>query len=94
MIRESSSADFSILSSPSREKSLEYVLAVRLPLNTLTPIDLEPDSFSVSTWPSRTRVENSSPSAITHSAALAPPDIARLTISCAKFLRSVSICSG
>src|SRR5208282_3110207 len=50
----------------------------------------EPDSFRVSTWPSRTTVENSSPSRTTHSAALAPPSIARRTTSVASSLRSVA----
>ena len=77
-------------SSPAREKSLEYVLAARCPKKTRTPIAREPDSLSVSTCPSRTRVENSSPSRTTHSAAVAPPFIARRTMSVATSLRSVS----
>ena len=77
-------------SRPLAEKSLEYVLAARCPKKTRTPIDREPDSFSVSTWPSRTSVENSSPSRTTHSAAVAPPFIARATISWATAFKSVS----
>src|SRR5271165_1089364 len=50
----------------------------------------EPDSFNVSTCPRRTVVENSSPSRTTHSAAVAPPFIARLTTSVAISLRSVT----
>src|SRR5579864_18346 len=68
VILASSSADFSMRSRPSREKSLEYVLAARLPKKTRTPTAREPDSFRVSTWPSRTVVENSSPSRTTASA--------------------------
>src|SRR5579871_5573888 len=52
-------------------------------------MDLEPDSFRVSTWPRRTRVENSSPSRTTHSAAVAPPFMARATMSVAMVWRSV-----
>src|SRR6266446_1653218 len=48
----------------------------------------EPDSFRVSTWPRRTTVENSSPSRTTHSAAVAPPFVARRTTSVASSLRS------
>jgi len=54
----------------SGEKSEEDVLAVRCAscapvpeaMKTRRPMAREPDSLSVSTWPSRTRVENSSPS--------------------------------
>src|SRR5579871_4940809 len=53
-------------------------------------MDLEPDSFKVSTWPRRTRVENSSPSRTTHSAAVAPECMARRTMSWATSFRSVS----
>src|SRR5450755_4319658 len=53
-------------------------------------MDFDPDSFSVSTWPRRTRVENSSPSRTTHSAAVAPPAMARATMSWARLRRSVS----
>src|SRR5690349_6898321 len=53
-------------------------------------MDLEPDSLRVSTWPKRTSVENSSPSRTTHSAAVAPPAMARATMSCATSRRSVS----
>src|SRR5271170_4794713 len=72
------------------EKSLEYVLAARWPEKTRTPMDLDPDSLSVSTWPRRTSVENPSPSRTTHSAAVAPPFMARRTISWARERRSVS----
>src|SRR5215469_8102430 len=78
-------------SSPFAEKSLEYVLAARLPKKTRTPTALDPDSLSVSTWPSRTTVENSSPSRTTHSAADAPHAVARLTSCWANDFRSVSI---
>src|SRR5271157_1597239 len=50
----------------------------------------EPDSFNVSTCPRRTVVENSSPSRTTHSAAVAPPLIARLTTSVAREASSAS----
>jgi len=86
----SSSADFSMRSIPAAEKSLEYVLAERCPKKTRTPMAREPDSFSVSTWPSRTTVENSSPSRTTHSAAVAPPFIARWTTSWATEARPAS----
>ena len=54
----------------SGEKSEELVLAVRLAafeprpeaIKTRSPTAREPDSLRVSTWPRRTRVENSSPS--------------------------------
>ena len=36
------------------------MLAERLPKNTRSPIALDPDSFSVSTWPSRTRITGQS----------------------------------
>jgi hypothetical protein len=72
------------------EKSLEYVLAARCPKKTRTPMAREPDSLSVSTWPRRTTVENSSPSRTTHSAAVAPLLIARATTSVASSLRSVA----
>src|SRR5258707_1076884 len=87
-----SSADFNMRSMPAAEKSLEYVEAARCPKNTRTPIDREPASFSVSTCPSRTTVENSSPSRTTHSAAEAPPCMARRTTSVARNLRSVAVC--
>ena len=45
--------------------------AARCPKKTRTPMNLEPDSLRVSTWPRRTRVENSLPSRTTHSAAVA-----------------------
>src|SRR5271165_3587646 len=90
VILESSRADFTMRSRLAVEKSLEYVLVARWPLNTRTPMDREPDSFSVSTWPRRTSVENSSPSRTTHSAAVAPPFIAWRTMSWARDLRSVS----
>src|ERR1035437_7122856 len=77
-------------SMPAAEKSLEYGLAARWPKKTRTPMAREPDSFSVSTWPSRTTVENSSPSRTTHSAAVAPPSVARRTTSVASSLRSVA----
>src|ERR1700676_4879768 len=54
------------------------------------PIAFDPDSFRVSTCPRRTTMENSSPSRTTHSAAVAPPDMVRRTISCASSRRSVS----
>ena len=44
------------------EKSDDEVLAVRCPIKTRSPTAREPDSFSVSTCPSRTSAENSSPS--------------------------------
>src|SRR3954447_15424927 len=50
-----------------------------------------PDSLSVSTWPRRTTVENSSPSRTTHSAACAPPFIARAMTSVASCLSSVIV---
>src|SRR5271155_2501916 len=53
-------------------------------------MDLDPDSLRVSTWPRRTTVENSSPSRTTHSAAVAPPFMARLTTSVATSFRSVA----
>src|SRR5271168_2968698 len=53
-------------------------------------MDRDPDSFRVSTWPRRTSVENSSPSRTTHSAAVAPPFMARRTMSWARERRSVS----
>src|ERR1700685_4200511 len=53
-------------------------------------MEREPDSFRVSTWPRRTSVENSSPSRTTHSAAVAPPVMARATMSWAKVRRLVS----
>src|ERR1700722_2821175 len=87
----SSSADFNMRSIPAGEKSLEYVLAARCPKKTRTPIAREPDSFRVSTWPNRTTVENSSPSRTTHSAAEAPPLMARPTTSAANSLRSIAI---
>ncbi len=46
----------------SGEKSEDEVLAVRCPMKARRPMAREPDSLSVSTWPRRTRVENSSPS--------------------------------
>src|ERR1700693_3725982 len=52
-------------------------------------MEREPASFNVSTCPKRTRVENSSPSRTTHSAAVAPPAIARRTMSWAISRRSV-----
>src|SRR6266403_1773751 len=52
-------------------------------------MEREPASFNVSTWPKRTRVENSSPSRTTHSAAVAPPAMARRTMSSARLRRSV-----
>src|SRR6185437_13934888 len=91
VIFASSSAELSMRSSPAREKSLECVLAERLPKNTRMPMAFDPDSFRVSTWPRRTRVENSSPSRMTHSAALAPCCIARRTMSWARDFRSVSV---
>src|SRR5215469_4114594 len=78
-------------SKPEGEKSLEWVLAERWPKKTRMPMALEPDSFSVSTCPRRTKVENSSPSRMTHSAELAPPETARRTKSWASSFRSVSI---
>src|SRR5208283_3932862 len=77
-------------SMPAAEKSLEYVLAARCPKKTRTPMAREPDSFRVSTWPRRTTVENSSPSRTTHSAAVAPPFMARRTTSVARKARSAS----
>src|ERR1039457_7014095 len=77
-------------SMPAAEKSLEYVLAARWPKKTRTPMAREPDSFSVSTWPRRTTVENSSPSRTTHSAAVAPAFMTRLITSVAICLRSVA----
>src|SRR5271166_1620653 len=74
--------------SPSGDRSLEYVLAARCPKNTRTPIPFEPDSFSVSTSPSRTVVENSLPSIATASAAVAPPCIAWCTTSTASCFKS------
>src|SRR5271163_2994601 len=53
-------------------------------------MDRDPDSLRVSTWPRRTSVENSSPSRTTHSAAVAPPFMARRTMSWARERRSVS----
>ena len=50
----------------SGEKSEELVLAVRWAfpeaMKTRRPTAREPDSLRVSTWPRRTRTENSSPS--------------------------------
>src|SRR5262249_5816185 len=57
-------------------------------------MDFDPDSFRVSTWPRRTSVENSSPSRITHSAAVAPASIARRTMFWARDLKSVSVCAS
>src|SRR5580704_1251598 len=90
VIFESSSADFTMRSRLSCEKSDEYVLAARWPRKTRTPIDRDPDSLSVSTCPRRTSVENSSPSRTTHSAAVAPPFMARRTMSWARERRSIS----
>src|SRR5665213_3055719 len=50
----------------------------------------EPDSLSVSTWPRRRWVENSSPSYRTTSASVAPDFRARSTTSCASWVRSVA----
>src|SRR6185312_992421 len=75
---------------PSMEKSLEYVLAARLPWNTLSPTPREPASFRVSTSPIRTTVENSVASRTIASAAVAPPFIARATTSVAISRRSTS----
>src|SRR6185312_12153786 len=77
-------------SRPSREKSLEYVLAARFPAKTRSPMPREPASFKVSTSPMRTTVENSAPSRTTASAAVAPPLIARATTSAASSRRSIS----
>src|SRR6185436_15531012 len=94
VIFASSTAELSMRSSPLREKSLEWVLAERFPKNTRTPMAFDPDSFRVSTWPRRTRVENSSPSRMTHSAAVAPFCMARVTISLARDFKSVSVCGS
>src|SRR6185503_3456733 len=94
VIFANSSAELSMRSRPAREKSLEWVLAERLPKKTRTPMAFDPDSFKVSTWPRRTRVENSSPSRMTHSAALAPCCMARRTMSWARDFRSVSVCGS
>src|SRR5262249_45480992 len=83
------SAPWTRRSIPSRVKSLEYVLAARLPRNTRRPKPRDPASFSVSTWPRRTTVENSVPSRAMASAALAPDFIARATTSVAMSRRSV-----
>src|SRR6267154_4882514 len=88
--RASSSAPLIRRSIPSLEKSLEYVLAVRWPMNARSPIARDPDSFSVSTSPIRTTVENSEPSRTTASAAVAPDFIARETTLVARPRRSVS----
>src|SRR6185312_4384295 len=75
---------------PSMEKSLEYVLAARLPWNTLSPTPREPASLRVSTSPIRTTVENSVASRTMASAAVAPPFIARATTSPAISRKSTS----
>src|SRR6476646_3666219 len=75
---------------PSLEKSLEYVLAVRCPRNVRSPTARDPDSFSVSTSPMRTTVENSELSRTTASAAVAPAFIARETTLAARSRSSVS----
>ena len=80
----SSSAELTMRSMPAAEKSLVQVLAARWPTKTRMPSALLPASFSVSTSPRRTTVENSEPSRTTHSAADAPRCMARFTASLAR----------
>ena len=84
VIFASSSAEFSMRSRRFAGEVAGIGAGGALPWKTRTPMDLEPASFNVSTWPRRTSVENSSPSRTTHSAAVAPPAMARRTMSWAR----------